>query len=55
MDKKTGCQGSCPLGKVLGQRECPGKKAKEKVKEWLRGQPEDRSKDRPEGEKEGRE
>jgi len=33
-----GCQEGCPLGKVLGQRECPGKKAKEKILEWLRGE-----------------
>jgi len=55
-DKATGCQGSCPLGKVLGQRECPGKKAKELVKErvleWFRGEPKDAAKppidDKPE-------
>jgi hypothetical protein len=41
MDEKRpgGCQGSCPLGKVLGQRECPGKKAKERLVEWFRGEP----------------
>jgi hypothetical protein len=39
MEKKTGgCQGSCPLGKVLGEKECPGRKAKERFLDWLRGQ-----------------
>jgi hypothetical protein len=37
-EKKTGCQGSCPLGKVLGQRECPGQKAKTKLLAWLKGE-----------------
>lgn len=38
MDQKKpgGCQDGCPLGKVLGQRECPGKKAKERLVEWLK-------------------
>jgi hypothetical protein len=37
--KISGCQESCPLGKVLGQKECPGKRAKERFLGWLRRQP----------------
>ena len=45
-EKKTsGCQEGCPLGKVLGQRECPGKRVgkqvKERLLEWLRPGPEE--------------
>jgi hypothetical protein len=41
-EKKTlGCQEGCPLGKVLGQRECPGKRVKERLLDWLRPRPEE--------------
>jgi hypothetical protein len=49
MDEKRGggCQGSCPLGKVLGQRECPGKRAKERLLAWLRGEAKEPEVSRP--------
>ena len=55
MDEKRpgGCQGSCPLGKVLGQRECPGKKAKERITRWFRSEPKEEAPD-PEKPEKGR-